>query len=255
MTNIRRRMLLGLAIVAWAAACIQAQALPAAEVILDRFVEATGGKAAYQQHRTEILTGTISFPAQGLNGSLTRYAAAPDKEYSVVELGPIGKIESGVSAGIAWEKSTLLGARLKSGEEKSQAARQARFNAPLDWRAIYVKVETAGTETVRDEECYKVVLTPTAGKTESQFFSKKTGLLVKTIATAASPMGEIPVEVELSGYQQFGGVLYPTRSRQKAGGQDMEITITGVRLNEAIPDEYFQLPPEIRALLDKAAGK
>lgn len=256
MTRLRRRTLGAMPLVlTFAAGYAQAQALPSAEAILDRYVEATGGTAAYQQHTSEVLTGTITFPAQGLKGQLKRYAIAPDKEYSIVELGPIGKIESGVAGGVAWEKSTLLGPRIKSGGEKDQAVRQARFNAPLDWRKIFTKVETAGTEAVNGEACYKVVLTPAAGKPESQFYSKTTGLLLKTTATAASPMGEIPVEVEVSGYEKFGGILYPTQSRQKAGGQELEITITGVSLNEPVPAEYFDLPAEIQALIAKAAGK
>jgi hypothetical protein len=234
---------------------LQAQPLPTAASILDRYVEVTGGKAAYEQHTTEILKGTIAFPEQGLNGQVTRYTMAPDKEYSVVELGPIGKIESGVFNGVAWEKSAILGPRVKSGDEKDQAARQGRFNAPLDWRKIYSKAETAGTEAVNGEDCYKVTLTPATGKPEAQYFSKKTGLLLKTTATALSPMGEVAVQVEVSAYKTFGGVLYPTRSKQKAGEQELDITITSVSLNEPIPAEYFELPADIKALVQKAAAK
>src|SRR6185295_11435104 len=135
----------------------------------------------------------------GLTGRLTRYSQEPDKEYSVVELGPIGKIESGMSGGVAWEKSAVLGPRLKSGDERGQAAREAQFRAPLEWRKIYAKAETSGMETVNAEECYKVLLTPVAGKPETRFYSRKSGLLLKAVATAASPMGEISVEVEISG--------------------------------------------------------
>ena len=237
------------------AALVTAQALPKAETILDRYVEVTGGKAAYEQHSSEILIGTIAFPAQGLSGRLTRYAMAPDKEYSVVEMGPIGKIESGVFNGVAWEKSAILGPRVKTGDEKDQATREARFNAPVDWRNIYTKAETAGTEAVNGDECYKVTLTAATGKPETQYYSKKTGLLLKTTATALSPMGEVAVEVEVSDYKDFGGVLYPTRSKQKAGGQELDISITSVSLNEPIPAEYFQLPGDVKALVDKAAGK
>jgi hypothetical protein len=240
---------------ACAAAYVNAQALPTAEAILDRFVEVTGGKAAYQQHTTEIMTGTMTIGAQGLSGSLTRYGLAPDKEYSVVELGPIGKIESGVSNGVAWEKSAILGPRLKSGEERERALREAEFASPVGWRKLFPKAETAGVETINGEECYKLLLTPSAGKPETRFYSRKSGLLVKAVATAVTPMGEITAEVDISGYKQFGGVLYPTQSRQKAGGQEMAITITDVRHNEAIPDGYFTVPAEIQALAAKASGK
>jgi hypothetical protein len=232
-----------------------AQPLPKAETILDHYVEVTGGKAAYDQHKTEVLSGTIAFPAQGLTGQLTRYSAAPDKEYSTVELGPIGKIESGVANGIAWEKSVILGPRLKDGDEKDQAVRESRFNAPLEWRKIYAKVETTSVETAEGEECYKVVMTPATGKPETQFFSKKSGLLVKTTATAASPMGEINVEVTVSDYKNFGGVLMPTRSKQKAGGQELEISVSNVGVNEAIPPDIFNPPADVKTLIDKAKGK
>jgi hypothetical protein len=232
-----------------------AQPLPKAEAILDRYVEVTGGKAAYDQHKTEVLRGTIVFPAQGLTGQLTRYAAAPDKEYSMVELGPIGKIESGVADGIAWEKSVILGPRVKDGDEKDQAVRESHFNAPVEWRKIYSKVEATGVETAEGEECYKVVLTPATGKPETQFFSKKSGLLVKTTATAASPMGAVDVEVTVSDYKSFGGVLMPTRSKQKAAGQELEISIGNVGVNEAIPPDIFDPPADVKTLIDKARGK
>ena len=244
-----------LATAACAAAYVHAQALPTAESILDRFVEVTGGKAAYQQHTTEIMAGTMAIAPQGLTGRLTRYALAPDKEYSVVELGPIGKIESGVSGGIAWERSALLGPRLKSGEEQAQALREAQFASPLAWRKSFPKAEISGVETVNGEECYKLLLTPAAGRPETRFYSRKSGLLLKAVATAVTPMGEITAEIEISGYKQFGGVLYPTQSRQKTGGQEMVITITNVRHNEAVPDGYFEVPAEIQALISKATGK
>ena len=256
MRKLTRLILFGVAAFGLAAGGLSlAQPLPKAETILDHYVEVTGGKAAYEQHKTEVLRGTIAFPAQGLTGQLTRYAAAPDKEYSTVELGPIGKIESGVANGIAWEKSVILGPRVKDGDEKEQAVRQSHFNAPLEWRKIYSKVETTGVETAEGEECYKVVMTPATGKPETQFFSRKSGLLVKTAATAASPMGEISVEVTVSDYKVFGGVLMPTRSKQKAGGQELEISVSGVGVNEAIPPEIFNPPADVKNLIDKASGK
>src|SRR5579872_1824073 len=232
-----------------------AQALPKAETILDRYVEVTGGKAAYEKHTRDTMTGTISFPAQGLSGKLTRYAMAPDKEYSVVELGPIGKIESGFSNGVAWEKSAILGPRVKSGEELDQAAREARFNEQVEWRQSFPKVETIGSEMVNGEDCYKVVLNPPVGKPQTRYYSKKSGLLLKTAATAVSPMGEVAVEVEVTDYKNFIGILYPTRSKQKAGAQQMEITITSVSLDPPIPAELFELPADIKTLLEKTRSK
>ncbi|MDP8989571.1 MAG: outer membrane lipoprotein-sorting protein [Acidobacteriota bacterium] len=229
------------------------QDLPKAETILDRFVEVTGGKAAYQKHTHEKMTGTIVVPEIGMTGNLTRYSAAPDKEYSSLQLGPLGKAESGFSGGVAWEKNALTGPRVKNGDEKAQAEREARFNAQVDWRKVFAKVETAGSEIVNGEDCYKVQVTPAAGKPETQFYSKKSGLLLKTATIAVSPMGEIPVEVEVSDYKTFDGVLVATHSQSKMGPQRLEITITGMNFDQPVAPEQFELPAEIKALVDKAA--
>lgn len=229
------------------------KALPQAADILDRYVEVTGGRAAYEKHQTEILTGTIEFAAQGLKGKITRYAAPPNLEYSVMEIEGIGTLESGISSnGIAWEKSVLLGPRVKTGAEKDQAIREAWFNAPIDWRKLYVQASTVGTKMVNDEDCYEVVLTPATGQPEHQFYSRRSGLLMRTTAIAASQMGDVPVEVDLGNYRSFSGVLVPTRSQQRAGTQELSITVDQVRVNEAIPSERFALPAEIVALVGKA---
>jgi len=136
-----------------------------------------------------------------------------------------------------------------------QAAREARFNEQVDWRKSFPKVETVGSEIVNGEDCYKVVLNPPVGKPQTRFYSKMSGLLLKTAATAVSPMGEVAVEVEVADYKNFGGILFPTRSKQKAGAQQMEITITGVSLDPPIAAELFELPADIKTLVAKSAGK
>jgi hypothetical protein len=231
---------------------VSAQTLPSAASILDRFVEVTGGQSAYEAHKSEILSGRIEFPAQGLKGKLTRYLA-PRQEYSVVDLEGIGLIESGISDGVSWEKSVILGPRIKQGAEKDQALREAYLNAPIFWRQLYPKVATAGIATIDKEECYEVILTPAKGTPEHQFYSRRTGLLLRTTTTAASQMGDVDVEVDVSDYRKFGGVLMPTRSRQRAGTQELSIVVDEVRVNEAIPEGRFALPPDVAELLHKPA--
>src|SRR5579871_6794153 len=210
-------------------------ALPKAETVLDHFIEVTGGKAAYAKRKTEVATGTIEFAAQGLKGTITRYSAEPDKSYAIIELDGIGKIESGTVNGTVWEKNPMIGPRIKSGEEKAQGIREGVFNVQLNWRKVFPKAETTGVETVDGEECYKVVLTPTEGKPETAYYSKKSGLEVKHATVAVSPMGEVPVEATVSGYKNFGGVLIPTKQVQKAAGQEFVITIDNIKVNEELP--------------------
>jgi hypothetical protein len=240
-------VLIGSASLAWAAD----EALPKAESILDRYVEVTGGKAAYEKRKSETATGTINFAAQGLKGTVTRYAADPDKSYFIIELEGIGKIESGTLGGVAWDKNPMMGPRLKTGEEKSQGVREASFNEPIHWRKLFSKAETTGVESVDGDECYKVVMTPAEGKPETRFFSKKSGLVVKTTMTAVSQMGEVEVEALVSDYKDFGGVKMPTKMVQKAAGQEFILTIESVKVNEELPADRFEPPADIKALIKK----
>jgi hypothetical protein len=224
-------------------------ALPKADTILDRYVEVTGGKAAYAKRTSEVSTGTFELTAMGLKGTMTRYAAAPDKTYFVVELEGIGKIEQGTSDGIAWDNNPMTGPHVKTGVEKAEALREAAFNRDVDWRKQYQKTETVGVETVDGEECYKLVLTPKEGKPEITYYSKKTGLAIKMIATPQSPMGEVQQEMKVSAYKDFGGILMPTKMTQKAAEQEFTITIDSVKVNEAIAPDKFEIPAEVKKAL------
>jgi len=232
-----------------------ADALPTAQAIMDRYIEVTGGKQNYAKRTSEIVTGTLEFAAQGIKGKIQRYSAEPDKYYATLDIGGIGTIEMGVTDGIAWEKSAILGPRIKSGEEKAQALREASLNASLNWRKHFPKAEVEGMENVDGEDCYKVVLSPPEGHPQTMYFSKKSGLAVKTTMVATSQMGEVPVSVIVTDYKNFNGVWVPSKTTQKAAGQEFTMTIDSVQMNPEIPAERFALPAEIKALAAKAAAK
>jgi hypothetical protein len=252
---IKRILLIGIAAVAAFGAppqpAISDVALPKAETILDRYLEVTGGKAAYDKRTSEITTGTMEFAAQGIKGTVTSYSAPPDKSYTSMEIEGIGKIEKGTVDGVAWDKNMMTGPHVESGEEKAQSLRESTFNGALNWRTVYTKVETVGVETIDGEECYKVVETPADGKPVTSYFQKKSGLLVKRSQVAVQQGNEIPVEVIVSDYKDFGGILEPTKMIQKAAGMEITMTVQNVKANEAIPADKFDPPAEIKALLKK----
>ena len=223
--------------------------LPSAEKILDRFIEVTGGSAAYEAHKSEIVTGRLEFAAAGVKGKIVQYSAEPDKYYSTLELDGIGKIEMGVGDGIAWEMSALLGPRIKQGDERAQALREASMNAFYHWRDLYVKAETVGTGAVNGQECYKLVLTPREGKPETMYFERRTGLLRKTTLIAASPMGDVNADVIAVEYKDFGGLTVPSKITQRAALQEFTTIIDDVKMNPEIPAGRFELPAEIKAAI------
>jgi hypothetical protein len=233
--------------------CGADEALPSVDTIVGHFIAATGGKAAWEARHSQVEHATIEFAKQGLKGSLIIYEAAPDKYLGVTELPGIGKIAAGSNGEVAWENSALQGPRIKQGDEKADALREGAFNAPLFWQKLYAKGETAGSETAEGHDCYKVVLTPKEGKPVTEFYDKKTGLMIKTTATVSSQMGDVNAEILFDDYRKEGDLLSPHRLVNRAAQQEFVVEIQSVDVNPDLPKDRFDLPPEVRALLNQGA--
>ena len=243
----------------WAALCSAAllagaEAPPRAEAVLDRFVEVTGGKAAYLKIHSEVAKGTMEIAGRGIKGSITSYQAEPNREYSVAELEGVGKVESGSDGDVVWEKSAIAGPRIKSDSEREEALRAAMFNPHVNWRKLYAKVELTGSEVVDGQDCYKVVLTPKTGNPSTEFYAKKSGLLLKSASVHATQMGDIAAEGLVKDYKTVSGVMTPFTRIDRFAGQEIQIHISSVEFNAEIPKDRFDLPEDIKALLRKSGG-
>lgn len=225
------------------------EGLPKAEALMDRYVEVTGGKAAYEKRKSEVMTIEMEFVGRGIKGTVVRYTDSSNNSYSSGQIEGVGKIEEGAYNGKAWENSAVMGPRIKSGAENEDALRDSLFNMPLNWRKVY-KAETAGVESVNGEDAYKVVLTPLGeGNGQTMYLSKKTGLVLKTMRKAASPMGEISIDATPSDYKTFEGILYPSKIMQNAMGNQISLTMVSLKANEDIPKEKFEPPADIKKLM------
>lgn len=113
---------------------VKAADLPTAESLLDRFVEATGGKAAYSQLKSQITRTEIEFVGAGIKGTNTSLNVYPNRAHTTMELTGLGKMYSGNWDGNVWESSAMQGQRLVTGAERSMMLRLTDIRAAADWR-------------------------------------------------------------------------------------------------------------------------
>lgn len=232
---------------------VVAQDVPKAETILDRYVEVTGGKAAYEKVKSRVTRGKLELPAAGVSGKITVNQSS-DRALIRTEIDQIGTINQGISDGVAWELNPVTGPRILDGEEKASMIRSSRLDAEVNWRKYYPKVEATGVETIDGKAAYKVVLTPDKGSPTTQYYDQKSGLMVRSDSMQKSAMGEISVQVLYSDYQKVDGLLIPFKSTQKVLSQEITLTLDSVQNNVEIPDATFALPDEVKKLADKAAA-
>ena len=224
--------------------------LPTGEELMEKLVAAKGGREALEKHTTSITKGAMIIDAIGLKADITSYAAKPDKSYVTIEIVDRGTIERGASGGVAWELSPLTGPRVMEGEERAFMLREAAFHGHLNWRQHYDKVECVGLETVHGHECYTIELTPPDTRPLTLSLNKETCLPARTEFTLATPAaGDISFDTVFENYTETDGVVSAGKITQKVGPQTVIITKHSVEYNVQIPEDRFDLPQQIQALL------
>jgi zinc protease len=219
-----------------------------AEQIVDRFVEVTGGKAARLRVKTQTVKTRVEIASQGIKGVGTMYRTA-GISYSEMEIPGVGKMEEGVYKGVAWDKSAMLGARVKKEDESHTALRAAAMDVEWNWRNHYTaELGTAAESTPEPSDV--VVMKPKAGgHPETRYYSQATGLLIKLSTKQKSPMGEIPMNVLFSDYRDVDGVKMAFKNTVLVGPQQMEIIQEAVQNNVPIPPAKLVPPADILALI------
>ena len=225
--------------------------LPDAADILDKHVEVTGGVKAYEKIQNRVTRGIFEIVQAGIKADMIIYQAAPNLVYAKMESVVVGTNESGSNGEVAWEKSTMIGPKVKEGEERADALREGIFDPQANWRKHYTKVVVTGIAPVDGKPCYKVLLTPKIGGPQTFYVDKTSYLIHKSEWVSKSPMGTILHEIYVSDYQKVDGILIPHKARTRLAGQEMIITMTSVEHNVNIPAELFKIPDEIQVLLDR----
>jgi len=227
-----------------------ASPLPTGEAVLTRYIEATGGAATYEAIKNRVIRAKIEIVGTGVTISATIYQARPDRLYSIAEADAIGKIESGVSDGVAWEKSDMRGAVIKEGQERDDALREATFDRLFNFRTQHKKIECVGQEAVEGKQCFKVVLTPNVGSAQTVYFDRDSGLIVKSEGVVVAPQGKFPFESFPSDYRQLAGsIRMPFKNKLSLAGQTRISTAESIEQNVELPADRFALPAEIKALV------
>ena len=216
--------------------------LPDGAAILDRYVDVTGGKSAYEKIQTES-DKAVFVSDHGPLFTVTSYSARGKKR--IVTETPGGRTEQGVNGPIVWELSSVTGVRIKQGAEKQHMLARARSVGDLDWRETYNKTETKGEEEINGKSCYRVLLTMLDGSEETRYYEKVTGLLVRAIVSEISDAGEVSVQMDIDDYQTVQGIKTPSLVRLRIAGQDLPAKIEGVSFNSAAHAKAFDLPREV----------
>ena len=221
----------------------KADAMPSIDQILDKYVQALGGKAAIEKVTSTVLTGTFELPAMGMSGPLEIYAKAPNRNATIINIAGFGVVQFGFNGTIAWSQDPQTGLREMAGAELADTKRDAEFYKEIKLKQLYPKMTLTGKEKVGEHDVYVIEATPADGKPEKMYFDTQTGLLLRVDNDRESPQGSAHVETYFEDYKDTGGgVKGPFTIKIVRPDISFTLKTTEVKQNVPIDDAKFNKP-------------
>jgi hypothetical protein len=216
--------------------------LPTVDQVLDKYVQAVGGEAAFRKLNTRVMKGTqVTF--DGTSIPLETYQAAPDKIVSLLTTKG-GTVGSGYNGKVGWAKNPR-GMRQMSGAQLEMMRRAADFYADVKPRETFPNLTIAGREKIGDRDAIVLLSKVSDTRTEKLYFDAQTGLLLRILAVTQTMLAPIPEQTDFEDYREVDGVKLPFTIRQSFVDPWVGWTrkYTEVKHNVAVDATKFDPPP------------
>jgi outer membrane lipoprotein-sorting protein len=214
---------------------------PPADPLFEKYLKAVGGAAAVDRIDSRVMKGTITFGDR--NVPIDIYAKAPDKRMSITHT-PDGDSITAFDGHQGWLGTPKHSVREMHGSDIDGASMDADLHFASHLKNMFSKTEIVGTEKIGDSTAIHVV-----GQRESRtplqlYFDAKSGLLVRLVRFAETPLGELPTQIDYADYRAGDGVKIPYRWTLARPGGRFTIQVTEVKENVAVQDSKFEKPAQ-----------
>ena len=225
--------------------------LPAGDII-DKYVEAIGGKVKLKDVKTQVTKGTISIPAAGLKGELEMVQGTQGQFFMTMTIPGVMTQESGSDGTTIWESSNITGTEVLTGARAEQVKLQMTLFPFLEMKQNYETIESTGQEMFGGESCYAIVATKKGLPPVTTYYSVATGLEKGNRMTAVSAMGEMKITSEVKKYEEHDGIKFAQEvEATMPNGMKQLIAIDKIEFNSEITKDKFKLPAEVAKSLKK----
>jgi photosynthetic reaction center cytochrome c subunit len=213
---------------------------PAADQLLDKYLQAVGGAAAIEKITSRVMKGAITFGDR--NVPIDIYSKDPYKRISFTHT-PDGDSVTAFDGHEGWLGFPKRPAREMHGSEIDAAAMDADLHFAGHLKGMLSEAQVRGTEKIGDHEAYLVI-----GKREGKpplrlYFDKQSGLLVRLVRYGETPLGRMPTQIDYADYREAGGVKVPFRWTLARPGGRFTIQVSEVKENVPVDDSKFTKPP------------
>ncbi|HEX5423149.1 MAG TPA: hypothetical protein VFW94_06325 [Candidatus Acidoferrales bacterium] len=220
-----------------------AAAIPDADEILNKYLDATGGSEAWKKIYSRVSQGNVIIPSMNLIGTAEMFEGAPDRALVKITVSDSTFLE-GFDGKIAWSSDPKQGVREQTGAQVAETRRASDFRFPLDFRKLYPRIAAPTATTLDNRSVYVIdAIPPGSEKPDRAYFDAQTGFLVRIVTQHHNDDGTVePFEEDFSDYRAVDGVKIPFKIHQTGAQVDFTILIKSVRQNVPLDDTRFLKP-------------
>ena len=213
---------------------------PTADDIVARYLTAIGGADAMKKVTTRVMKGALT--AMGSETAIDLYTKAPDKRLSIAHMSPTSDSFTAFDGTVGWLGTTGHPAREMSPTEAFAASLDADFYLVADLKERFPQLRRGRPADVGGAMCETISGTKPGQPAVVFYFDQKTGLLLRMVRSADTPMGRMPTEIDYADYREMDGVKTPWRWTLARPNGRFTIQLQDVKDNAAIDDAKFAMP-------------
>jgi photosynthetic reaction center cytochrome c subunit len=210
-----------------------------AETVLERYTAAVGGADAIKKVTSRVMNGSIM--ANGNTSAIELITKAPNKRVSISHMGG-GQSFTAFDGTIGWMGNTGRPAREMSTLEAEAAGLDAEFYLPLRIKEIFQQVRGGRPEEIGGLKCDVLTGTRPGRAPVRLYFDQKSGLLMRMVRYADTPVGRNPTQIDYADYREADGVKIPFRWTLSRPNGRFTIQIAEVKSNVPVDDARFAKP-------------
>jgi outer membrane lipoprotein-sorting protein len=214
-------------------------ALPSADQLFDKYLAAVGGAEALQKITSRVEKGSAAFAGQRIPVDI--YAKAPDKRVSVMHQKDGDSLT--IFDGHQGWLSVLNRVHAMSASENAAAHIDADFYLPVHVKSLYEKYRVEPGEKIDGRDTYLVVGHKEGLPPLRLYFDTQSGLLLRLIRYADSPLGLNPTQIDYADYRDNSGIKIPFRWILARPGNHFTIQVEQLQQNVPVDDAKFTPPP------------
>jgi photosynthetic reaction center cytochrome c subunit len=214
--------------------------LPTVTQLLDNYVRALGGSAAIEKISTRVEKGSTTF--HGQSQTIEIFTQAPDKQSIVRRMSSGESVVTTFDGQSGWSIAPGRPPREMHDADIAAASMDADLQFALHIQQIFPELRLEYPEKIADRDSYLLLAIREGQPPVKLYFDEQSGLLVRMVRYAETPLGRNPTQIDYADYREVDGVEIPFRVTTAQPANTSTIQFETAQQNVPIDPAKFTKP-------------